>query len=822
MKRVFLLSLALLLLVLALASCEREPMPEEDPVASERETEMPQTEEDGGSGVFTITDEDLYDRILGGWIGSMIGVAWGASTEFRWQGEIIPAADMPKWRSAMINDAFGQDDLYVEIPFMDAMAEHGVFCDVDVLAESFRDSAFPLWHANMQGRKNLREGLLPPESGSGAVNPHADDIDWQIECDFLGMMYPGMVNAAAARSFDVGHIMNGGDGVYGGVFIAAMHAAAYSASSVEEIVREGLAVIPQNTKFRSLIEDVLEASEAGLTWQENWRMLEDKWAGDDKCPEGMGAALNIDAKLNSGYVAIGLLYGGGDLAETIVISTRCGQDSDCNPSSAASILGNYLGASRLEEQYTKDLDWDGRKFSNTDYTFRDVAELSLRQTREVLEGSGAFSEDGTWRIPRDSEAEEVPWEQWEDGLSASFEITGGPDLSATVRLELYEHGEEIDRFHIDMGDGFSLDTVPLTYTYEQPGTYTVTCEIRGKNGTELTLKNDVTVERTALIPGHAVCTVTVPTGGGNPNPEIMRDGVIPPVGCDDSAQQYDTYDGGRKRNTVYAGIEFEETLTVTGVRFTEGKHFWDGGWFDGEPYIEVKREGEWVSAEASIDRAYPGNTEAEQGPSFEIYAFAFSAPIRCEGVRIAGKPGGQAYFISVGEIVPVVEEDMAAYSEPQERSILICSVANPLGGGSKDIRVIADGNIPDAKTAADSQQYDTYHGQRAGEEVYVGCLWHEEREITEVIFTEGNHFWDGGWFKDGDVRVELWDGKAWQAAAAASLPAYPRGNDRAVFGDGYETYVFRLSQPMRCCGFRLIGTAGGEHGFISVSELDAR
>jgi hypothetical protein len=260
---------------------------------------------------------------------------------------------MDKWTPAMINNGFGQDDIYVEIPFLDAMKENGTLCDVSYMADKFRDSQFPLWHANMWGRNNLRAGIPYPDSGHDLYNPCADDIDWQIECDFLGMMYPGLVNASALRSFDIGHIMNYGDGVYGGVYITAMHAAAYTAKSIDEIAYAGLAVIPENTKFRSLIEDVMASYKNGETWEECWQMLEDKWAYTDKC---IGGAGNIDAKLNSAYVLMGLLWGEGDMAQTIIISCRCGQDSDCNPSSAASILGNFLGAEKIEAQYKSALD----------------------------------------------------------------------------------------------------------------------------------------------------------------------------------------------------------------------------------------------------------------------------------------------------------------------------------------------------------------------------------------------------------------------------------------------------------------------------------
>jgi hypothetical protein len=74
---------------------------------------------------------------------------------------------------------------------------------------------------------------------------HADDIDWQIESDFVGPMCPGQVNASIEMAWRAGHVMNCGDGVYGGVYVAAMHAKAFTALSVDEIIE--LTLTPSST-----------------------------------------------------------------------------------------------------------------------------------------------------------------------------------------------------------------------------------------------------------------------------------------------------------------------------------------------------------------------------------------------------------------------------------------------------------------------------------------------------------------------------------------------------------------------------------------------
>ena len=57
---------------------------------------------------------------------------------------------------------------------------------------------------------NILHGIMPPDSGHWRNNPHADDIDFQIEADYAGIMSPGLPAAASHFSDDIGHISNSG------------------------------------------------------------------------------------------------------------------------------------------------------------------------------------------------------------------------------------------------------------------------------------------------------------------------------------------------------------------------------------------------------------------------------------------------------------------------------------------------------------------------------------------------------------------------------------------------------------------------------------
>jgi hypothetical protein len=96
-----------------------------------------------------------------------------------------------------------------------------------------------VWHANQAGLANIRKGVLPPQSGDPRYNLHADDIDFQIESDVFGMIAPGMPQVSNHFDDLMGHVMNYGDGVYGGMFISAMYPQAFFTKNVREVVENG-------------------------------------------------------------------------------------------------------------------------------------------------------------------------------------------------------------------------------------------------------------------------------------------------------------------------------------------------------------------------------------------------------------------------------------------------------------------------------------------------------------------------------------------------------------------------------------------------------
>ncbi len=353
-----------------------------------------------------MTRAELRDKTKGGWAGQVIGCTFGGPTEFRYQGAMIQDYQTIPWDDSLVSLRFEQspglyDDVYMDLTFVEVMAREGIDAPAASHARAFANAKYPLWHANQAARSNILNGILPPASGHWTNSPHADDIDFQIEADFAGLMSPGMVNAGAEVCDRVGHIMNYGDGWYGGVYMAAMYSLAFVSGDVAYVVEEGLKVLPPGSSFARCVRDVIGCyRDDPDDWKKAWFEVERKWAEDVGCPDFVFAPGNIDARVNGAYVVIGLLYGHGDFGRTLEIAARCGQDSDCNPASAGGILGTMLGYDGIPAVWRDPVKpIEDKPFAYTSMSLNKVYETGFGQALEMIRKNGGTLDGDKVRLP---------------------------------------------------------------------------------------------------------------------------------------------------------------------------------------------------------------------------------------------------------------------------------------------------------------------------------------------------------------------------------------------------------------------------------------
>jgi len=438
------------------------------------------------SKTITLSKQQLKNKIKGGWAGQTIGVTFGGPYEFRFDGTFIGDYQPLTWydgylKNTMINDPGLYDDLYMDLTFVDVFEKYGLDAPADSFANAYANAGYMLWHANQAGRYNILHGIKVPMSGYWKNNPHADCIDYQIESDFAGLMSPGMPNTASAISDKIGHIMNYGDGWYGGVFVGAMYSLAFVSSDINYIINEALKTIPKQSEFYQSINDVIGwHKKYPKDWKQTWLEVQKKWANDIGCPEGVFVPFDIDAKVNAAYVVIGLLYGQKDFTKTLEITTRCGQDADCNPSTAGGILGTLLGYDKIPAYWKMGLkEAEGIDFKYTTMSLANVYEIGFKHALQNIEKNGGKinGENITVKIQHPTTVKfeksfegvypvakiPVKWSANKDEISFDFEGTGfvlkgetakwGSESSYVFNTELYVDDKLVE-----------LPKLPASYT----------------------------------------------------------------------------------------------------------------------------------------------------------------------------------------------------------------------------------------------------------------------------------------------------------------------------------------------------------------------
>ena len=150
----------------------------------------------------------------------------------------------------------------------------------------------------------------------------------------------------------------------------------------------------------------------------------------------------------------------------------------------------------------------------------------------------------------------------------------------------------------------------------------------------------------------------------------------------------------------------------------------------------------------------------------------------------------------------------------------ITNCNNPQGGGSKNISVIVDGKC---NYSSDSQQYDAFKASLSdslgrNKLQWFGVEFNEPYDVKYVVFWEGGHWNDGGWFGDTPYVQVLVDGK-WKDAESVVSPSYPGDSLQAQL-PANESYIFVLKDVVTCSAVRIVGSLNSLAGHASCAEIE--
>ena len=313
-----------------------------------------------------LSDAQILDRINGAWSGRAAGCALGKPVEgwhknqidsyLQFAGAIplndyIPLVDghpnglklrSPDCTRGTIHYMARDDDMDYTVLGLHILEQHEVNFTSRNVANSWlsRLPYYLVYTAERAAYRNLVNNLWPPESATYR-NPYREWIGAQIRADIWGYVCPGLPEKAAELAFRdavVSHVKNG---IYGEMFVAAMLAASFAASDVEEVIGIGLSEIPGNCRLAEAIRDTVKWSKELTDWEQVWEKINDKY----------GHYHGVHTINNAALVVMGLMFGQRDYETSIAIAVRGGWDTDCNGATAGSICGMMLGADALPSKW---------------------------------------------------------------------------------------------------------------------------------------------------------------------------------------------------------------------------------------------------------------------------------------------------------------------------------------------------------------------------------------------------------------------------------------------------------------------------------------
>ncbi len=345
----------------------------------------------------SLSDAELHDRILGGWLGRAAGCLVGKPVE-GWSRERI--------RELLEKvDAYPLDYYFPEIPEVVEGGYHGrpkswtrgnitvaprdddtdyTILGLHILEKFGKDFTtadvgnvwldllpyFKVYTAERVAYYNLVRGLEPPETAV-RDNPYREWIGAQIRADGFGYAAPGNPELAAEFGFRDAALSHTANGIYGEMWVAAMLAGAFLSDDVEEVIEIGLAEIPEKSRLTEAIRQTVA-----------WCKKESGWEKVcDSIQQDYGHYHGVHTINNACLVALGMMKAEGDLGLGACISVMGGWDTDCNGATTGSVLGVMMGARTLPGKWVDPLN-DTLESIIVGFATNSISDLAAR-TAEV-------------------------------------------------------------------------------------------------------------------------------------------------------------------------------------------------------------------------------------------------------------------------------------------------------------------------------------------------------------------------------------------------------------------------------------------------------
>jgi ADP-ribosylglycohydrolase len=222
-----------------------------------------------------------------------------------------------------------------------------------------------LWVSNQTAFDLMKKGLVSPSTSDPKNNPHYEMIDAQLTTEIFGFFAPSRPDIALKMA----HLPIRTTARENAEWIAEFYVIMYSLAAdlddkktIKEnvlwLATEARKRLPSDSYSAKMYDFVKSKYESGVAWEEARDALHQKyqvnqddgylWSTKDTSCHGCFAA-----GINFGASIVSLLYGEGDLKETIKIGALAGWDSDNPTATWGGLLGFIIGKEGVEKAFNR-------------------------------------------------------------------------------------------------------------------------------------------------------------------------------------------------------------------------------------------------------------------------------------------------------------------------------------------------------------------------------------------------------------------------------------------------------------------------------------
>ena len=350
------------------------------------------------------TEPELEDRLRGAWLARCVGCVMGKPVEGLDRERIeryLRAADawpqrgyiplleplpegIERLHSSAPRSAAGRfdavprdDDTDYTVLGLHLLETYGRELSVEHIALEWLDRLpfTQTFTAERAAYRNLIEGVTP-ERAAVVRNPYREWIGALIRADAFGYACPGDACASVKLAIQDARLSHVANGIYGEMWAAALVSSAFTATDIRDALLVARSWLPASTRMREAQGLVLELHAQEASWEQLVERLDALVGHYDW----------VHTVNNAAAIAASLLWGEGDLVQSVGLVVALGWDTDSDGATVGSVLGAMHGSAVVPTALSAPFNNQLRS-AIRDYDRCSISELAQRTLVLALDGA---------------------------------------------------------------------------------------------------------------------------------------------------------------------------------------------------------------------------------------------------------------------------------------------------------------------------------------------------------------------------------------------------------------------------------------------------